>query len=276
MLRTLAAFDALVERERPRRASRYVDGRHPGVIAQAAAARRSRYSGPGWPDPRAVGACCGWTRAHEALAAGSRLSRLRARAGAARARARVAAFVHTAFWRSATAPDGSAESYIGPVLRALETRVPPAGIRYVGVGPRTNFRARRWWDPVRRARRHGRRADRALRAGGGAGGVARDLSRSARARRSLWDSAELRAHAVIRGCDCWPLVRQQLAGIALLQWPWSARAMDEAAAALDALAPEVVVTYAEAGRLGPRARARSRRRGIPSPACSTASSTATG
>jgi hypothetical protein len=82
-------------------------------------------------------------------------------------------------------------------------------------------------------------------------------------RRSLWASDELRAHAVIKGCDCWPLVRQQLAGIALLQFPWSARAMDEAAAALDAIAPSVAVTYAEAGGWGRAIALECRRRGIP-------------
>ena len=45
VMRTLAAFDALVERDRPL-AVRYVDGRHPGLVAQAAAARRIPYSGP--------------------------------------------------------------------------------------------------------------------------------------------------------------------------------------------------------------------------------------
>ncbi len=83
-------------------------------------------------------------------------------------------------------------------------------------------------------------------------------------RRALWASADLRARAVIRGCDCWPVVRDELAGIALLQWPWSARAMDEAAAALDACRPRVVVTYAEAGGWGRAIVLESRRRGIPS------------
>ena len=73
----------------------------------------------------------------------------------------------------------------------------------------------------------------------------------------------MRAHAVIRGCDCWPLVRQQLAGIALLQFPWSARSMDEAAAALAAIAPEIAVTYAEAGGWGRALALECRRRGIP-------------
>src|SRR5438105_10671118 len=142
-MRILAAFDALVERDRPL-AVRYVEGRLPGVVAQAAAARKIRYSGPEWPASAAWDLVRMDARA-TALATGARLSRLRA-SPTARARARVAAFVHTAFWRSDVA-DGSAESYIGPVLRALETRVAPADIRYVGIGARTNFRARRWWDP---------------------------------------------------------------------------------------------------------------------------------
>ena len=77
-------------------------------------------------------------------------------------------------------------------------------------------------------------------------------------------SADLRRHAVIDGCDCWPIVREELAGIALLQWPWSARAMDEAGAALDALRPAVALTYAEAGGWGRALMLECRRRGIPS------------
>ena len=82
-------------------------------------------------------------------------------------------------------------------------------------------------------------------------------------RRALWASADLRAHAVIRGCDCWPLIREQLAGIALLQFPWSARAMDEAAAALRAIEPDVAVTYAEAGGWGRALALECRRAGVP-------------
>ena len=259
VLRMLAAFDALVERDRPL-AVRYVDGRHPGVIAQAAAARKVSYSGPGWPAPGSWDLLRMDARAR-ALAAGARLSRLRA-TPAAEPRARVAAFVHTAFWRAEGA-DGSAESYIGPVLRALETRLAAADIRYVGIGARTNFRARRWWDPIV-ARGDTpvvpieRYAPAAALADSGA--VYRDRHR---ARRSLWDSPDLRAHGVIRGCDCWPLVRQQLAGIALLQFPWSARSMDEAAAALAAIEPDVAVTYAEAGGWGRALALECRRRSVP-------------
>jgi hypothetical protein len=258
-LRAISAFDALIERERPL-AVRFVKGRHPGVIAQAAAARKIRYSGPGWP------ASASWDLVRmdaraTALAAGSRLSRLRS-APVPAARARVAAFVHTAFWRSDGA-DGSAESYIGPVLRALEGRINAGGVRYVGIGARTNFRARRWWDPI-----VARGVAAVVPIERYAPGPALAASRAVyadrhRARRSLWSSADLRAHAIIRGCDCWPLVRRLLAGIALLQFPWSARSMDEAAAALAAIDPEVAVTYAEAGGWGRALALECRRRGVP-------------
>jgi hypothetical protein len=262
VMRTLAAFDALVERERPR-GIRYVDGRYPGLIAKAAAARRVPYSGPEWPEPESWGLMRMDARAR-ALAAGARLSRLRA-APADESPARIAAFVHTAFWRQgqSTSGDGGAESYIGPVLRALETRVAAADIRYVGIGARTNFRARRWWDPLLARDETAvvpieRFAPAAALAGSRA--IYRERHRT---RRSLWASDELRAHAVIRGCDCWPLVQQQLAGIALLQFPWSARSMDEAAAALAVLEPEVAVTYAEAGGWGRALALECRRRGVP-------------
>jgi hypothetical protein len=259
VLRTIAAFDALVARDRPR-AVRYVEGRHAAVIAQAAALRKIRYSGPEWP------ASASWDLVRmdaraRALAAGARLSRLRA-APVAPARARVAAFVHTAFWR-ADGADGSAESYIGPVLRAIETRVAAADIRYVGIGARTNFRARRWWDGVI-ARDPAAVVPIERYAPAAAVAASRAIYRDRHQdRRSMWNSAELRAHAVIGGCDCWPLVRQQLAGIALLQFPWSARSMDEAAAALAALEPDVAVTYAEAGGWGRALALECRRRGIP-------------
>ena len=262
-LRTIAAFDALIERDRPL-SVRFVAGSDAGVVAQAAAARRLRYSGPGWPN-------AAWqllrmdTRA-TALALGARLSR----AGLPRPpreRARVAAFVHRAFWQGA---DGGAESYIGPVLRALESRVERGQIRYVGIGARSNFRARRWWDPLRQplaSRTAGR--DTAMvaierYAPAAALAASRTLYRERHLiRGQMWDSEELRAHAVIRGCDCWPLVRAQLAGIALLQFPWSARVMDEAAAALETIGPGVAVTYAEAGGWGRALALECRRRAIP-------------
>src|SRR5204863_5315446 len=128
-------------------------------------------------------------------------------------RARVAAFVHRAFWR-ADAGDGSAESYIGPVLRELEDRVSADEIRFVGVGPRRNFRARRWWQALVPANE------------GAIVPIERYASRSAlaesaavwrerhRTRDALWSSPDIRDHAVVRGCDCWSVVREELAGIA--------------------------------------------------------------
>ena len=257
-IRIVRAFDALVERERPR-AVRATDGRHAAIVGAAADARGVAYSGPRWRnasaallrvDARAV-----------RLAAAARVSRLRTRP-LPRARAPVAAFIHRAFWRTGHG-DGSAESYIGLILRALETRLPADAIRYVGVGPRSNFRARRWWDPLSAAETDGVAAIERF-APFSAMAESRQLYRRRHeVRRSLWDSADLRAHAVIAGVDCWPLVREQLTGIALLQFPWSARAMDEAAAALRSVEPEVAVTYAEAGGWGRALALETRRAGIP-------------
>lgn len=256
--RVLSAFDALVERERPRAAT-HVAGGFSGVIAQAAAARGVRYDGPGWP--RSSSRLLQMNGRAAALAIAARASRLRALRERP-SRARVAAFVHRAFWRSNTG-DGSAESYIGPVLRALEARLSQGDVRYVGIGPRSNFRARHWWDALVP---HGNKGIVAIERYAPAGAMrgSRAIYRDRHAvRRALWKSADLRAHAVIRGCDCWPLVREQLAGVALLQFPWSARAMDEAAAALGALEPDVAVTYAEAGGWGRALSLECRRRGVP-------------
>ena len=256
--RAIAAFDAMVEAERPL-AVRSMDPHRAWLVRRLAASRRIRFDGRA-PEP------AGWTQALRldaraaSLDAAARLSRVRMTRAAADT-TRIAAFVHKAFWRAETS-GGGAEAYIGPVLRELESRA--GEIRYVGVGPRTNFRARHWWDALRAASP----ADavvpveafaplRALKA-------SRDLWRRRHAiRRALWASADIRSHAVIRGCDCWPAIRGQMAGIALLQFPWSARVMDEAGATLDALQPRVAVTYAEAGGWGRAIALECRRRGIP-------------
>ena len=81
---------------------------------------------------------------------------------------------------------------------------------------------------------------------------------------ALAASQELRSAAVIRGCDAWPLIEPALMGIAYLQFPWSARVMDQLGAALDALKPSAVVTYAEAGGWGRAMVLEARRRGIAS------------
>jgi hypothetical protein len=263
LFRTVAALERLIERERP--VEMQVPGTHRllrGLAPQLARRHGIRYRGAGG---------FGGSR--------MRLVRmdLRARglalaASASRARStpscplpestRIASFVHRAFWRSGGV-EGSAESYIGPVLEAIEQR-PQVSVTYVGVGPPENFRARRWWHALVR--------DRAKAAAIPIESLAplatlRDSRRVWNARhafrRALWSSPALRQHALIAGFDCWPVIREELAGIALLQWPWSARAMDEAGAALDVLQPAVALTYAEAGGWGRALMLEARRRQIP-------------
>jgi hypothetical protein len=177
-------------------------------------------------------------------------------------KAEVAAFVHSAFWRR----DRDEESYLGPLLKALEPRV-SGRLHLVGVGPRTNFRVRSWRD------RLGEFSDPAARAlpltpvelyaGWAALRPSRAVWQSrGETRAALHASDDLRALSVVGGMDLWPVVAPELTGIAELQFPWSARAMDEAAAALEALEPRAVVTYAEAGGWGRALVLEARRRGI--------------
>lgn len=179
---------------------------------------------------------------------------------------RVAAFLHTAFWRGeATHARSGREAYIGPVLDALAARLDTHALAYVGLGPRRNFRTRRWWDPI---------------VGGAHGPVilpiellapGRALSRSM----ALWRQREalasavvtgpaVRAAAVWRNYDLWAVLSQALQDTARVQWPWSARSMDEARAALTHLRPQVAVTYAEAGGWGRALVLAARQLGIPS------------
>jgi hypothetical protein len=177
------------------------------------------------------------------------------------------AFVHSAFARASA----SEEAYIGPVLRALELRVGAAGLSLVGLGPRTNFRVRSWRDRLREFADPDFRRLAVTPVDAFSGwrelqpsrGLWRDRRQIARA---LTSSTDLKAAASIESCDLWPLVSAELDGIAELQFPWSARAMDEAGAALDRLAPEVVITYAEAGGWGRALMLEARRRRIPSAA----------
>jgi hypothetical protein len=177
---------------------------------------------------------------------------------------KVAAFVHTAFWRQAT----DDESYIGPILREIAQQAgAPDALRLVGLGPRTNFRARSWQQRLSEFRDP--RAESLpvvpVEIFASAGALApsvrvwRDRRSMARAFRH---SADLRARAAFHGCDAWPLLAPEFDGIAYLQFPWSARAMDEAGAALDALKPGSVITYAEAGGWGRSLVLEARRRGI--------------
>jgi hypothetical protein len=210
-----------------------------------------------WPDRR-------WASYQIGLTA--TLSRLRRRPRPLpRMHPRVAAFVHTAFWRRNGHQAPADESYIGPVLAALEARLGAGGLAYVGVGPRRNFRARRWWDPV---------------TAGLPSNLVVPIEQIAPRERlhqslGLWKArhrlaaevitpSAMREAARVLGCDLWSVLEPELTDVALLQWPWSARAMDEAGAALDAIEPQVVATYAEAGGWGRALVLEARRRGIPS------------
>ena len=262
IFRTIKAVERLVAVERLSELSLSSGDALAGLIVPQAAAR----SNVTCTGSRGVRASPMRLAAMEARAswlhASALASRMRPRRVDSARRPEVAAFIHRAFWRAGT-EDGSAESYIGPVLSALERQL-PAGVRYISLGPSENFRARRWWSPLT-ARQPAQAATPVedfaplprLR-------ESRALWRRRHAlRRALWRSPEMRAAARIHGCDCWPIVREELAGIALLQWPWSARAMDEAAAALDTLTPRVALTYAEAGGWGRALILECRRRNIP-------------
>jgi hypothetical protein len=92
---------------------------------------------------------------------------------------------------------------------------------------------------------------------------------------ALWRQREALAAAVVAGpavraagvwrtYDLWPVLSQALQDTARVQWPWSARSIDEARAALTHLQPQVAVTYAEAGGWGRALVLAARQLGIPS------------
>jgi hypothetical protein len=212
------------------------------------------------PVSRGAGAASLKALFHTATAAADRLRPVvPPRSGAPVA---VAAFVHSAFVRE----HAGEEAYVGPVIAEIARRMPASSIRLVGLGPRTNFRVRGWRD----------RASEFLtpKAPLAAVPVANFAPwRALEPSRAYWRdrasvlaaleaSHDLRDASVIGGYDVWPIVVEELRGIAELQFPWSARAMDEAAAALDTLQPSVAVTYAEAGGWGRALMLEARRRGI--------------
>jgi hypothetical protein len=188
-------------------------------------------------------------------------SRLRRRKGAApRAAGGTVVFAHSAFWRHAPgSADEGEEGYIGKVVRELKAYESKNGaearpLRMIGLGPRTNFRARRWWHPLRRQLLDAHDLPltpieefASWRALSGSRQMWRDRLAIERA---LLGSTALRDRAHVRDYGIWPIVADELRGVARLQFPWSARAMDEAAAALDACRPRLIVPYAEAGGWG--------------------------
>ena len=265
IFRAVAALQQAIERERPLEIAIGTGGRIVRALApQVARARKVRWKGRATGDRAWLRLARLDLRAQGLMLAAS-ASRLRPRAPASRTPGvPIAAFVHSAFWKQGIT-DGGAESYIGPVLDSLESRLPAGSVHYVGLGPSENFAARRWWRAIGASRPAPAVVPIERYAPWAALRDSRAVWRERHAlRRALWNSPALREHAVIERCDCWPIVREELAGIALLQWPWSARAMDEAGAALDALRPRVALTYAEAGGWGRALMLECRRRGIPS------------
>ncbi|MGH9308273.1 MAG: hypothetical protein ACRD1U_02790, partial [Vicinamibacterales bacterium] len=261
LFRAIHAGTALLERERPSTLKFEEGGELPRlVLPQLTRTRGVSYEGPPLPqlsrvrlalmDARSTGLMMG--------AVGSMHRPVRRQPTRATA---IAAFVHRAFWRGRE-DDGSAESYIGPVLQAIEKQVPAGGLQYVGVGPATNFRARRWWRPAASTPDTvtpiEALAPRTSLAGSSGIWAARHAMR-----RVLENSADLRRASVIADCDCWPRIAEALAGVALLQFTWSARAMDEASAAFETLRPAVALTYAEAGGWGRALALEARRHSIP-------------
>lgn len=174
---------------------------------------------------------------------------------------RIAAFVHAAFWRG-TRPDDPRESYVGDVLAALAREVAPGDLQIVGLGPRRSFRARRWWDPFV----PGRPALTSIEtlAPGEALRESFELWRDRdRLAAEITTGDAIRDAARIDDYNLWDVLRPELIDAVRIQWTWSARAMDEARAALRAIDPRVAVTYAEAGGWGRALVLEARRLGIP-------------
>jgi hypothetical protein len=191
------------------------------------------------------------------------LSRLRPAPRPPAGPSRVAAFVHTAFWRAGSAGDDGRESYIGDVLDAVAARLPSGDLRLVGVGPRRNFRTRRWWDPlVQRGTRRVIPVEHYARRAQLTESLALWRQRDALAA-AVTSGDPIRAAGWQGGVDLWPILSAELGDAARVQWTWSARAMDEARAALTRIEPDVAVTYAEAGGWGRALVLEARRLGVP-------------
>ena len=265
-VRTILALEALCGGRAPAR----VELGAATPVEQAAAVAFGRHHGlpVTCHAPRPVTSGSWWPSYSIGLTA--RLSRLRPVHSQPEPHTRVAAFVHAAFVRASgdgsPGDRGGGESYIGPVIAEVGRRVGERNVTCVGLGPRRNFRARRWWDPLVGGGRSGQAVVAVERLAPPASIIpALSLWRQRhQLARDVVSGPGVRDAARVRGCDLWDVLRAELIDAARLQWPWSARAMDEAGAALDALAPQVAVTYAEAGGWGRALVLEARRRGIPS------------
>ncbi|MBI2834827.1 MAG: hypothetical protein HYX76_10430 [Acidobacteria bacterium] len=267
LLKTIYALEALIEREQPRTlAAKSPDALVRGLAPQIARRLGVAYAGDeGWPS-RARAVDRARTAARAAFYAWTAAIRERRGTRARRRdeRAPIATFIHSAFWRA----DRGDEAYVGPVVRELVGRIGWDAMRLIGLGPRTNYRARGWRERLAEFRAG---ALETMQVTPIEKYVPAEAVRPSQAvwrerqamLRALETSCDVRDAAIIRGCDVWPIVQAELAGVCHLQFPWSARAMDEAGAALDALEPHVAVTYAEAGGWGRALALDARRRGIP-------------
>ena len=264
--RTLAALEALIERESPQSLELVSGDWVTRTIVAALAEQRSiPYTGPSAVRASTHRRGRDWVAGLSYL--GETLqARLRPAVTPERDRCDLAVFVHSAFWQVPNDENGYSGSdvYIGSVIRELQRRLPEHRLQLVGIGPRVSYRAR----------------DR-----GGSSAPQRPALPFAQVEqyaswRSVWPSLRLwlrrhtmrhallgseavRRAAVVRGCDLWPVVSEELSRVATQQLPWSARAMDDVGAAFDALQPRAVVTYAEAGAWGRALVLEGQRRGIP-------------
>jgi hypothetical protein len=214
-----------------------------------------------WRDARAFARTLAAAAQFVLRAVGSRLRHRAVRGAVTSERRPIAVFVHSAFWRDRA----EREAYVGPILRQLVAQARPEDVVFVGLGPRTAFRARTL--AKRLQEWQGTPPDvqsvEAYAPWPAITGSLAYLLKCGRIRRLLCRSRDLRQASVFGGYDLWRFIRRELVGTAYLQLPWSARAMDEAAAALDRIRPAVAVTYAEAGGWGRALVLEARRRGIP-------------
>jgi hypothetical protein len=165
----------------------------------------------------------------------------------------VVVFVHSAFWRRDTGDD----TYVGPLVDALRESFGPK-LAIVSLGPPTTFRVRTWGQRFKELWRERVTPDagdhpvsiEAFSSVRSLAGSRRVWRERRRVGRRLLASTGLRQASTVDGVDLWPVLAGDFEALATLQAPWSARAMDEAAAALEALRPRVIVTYAEAGGWG--------------------------
>jgi hypothetical protein len=266
ILRTIFALDAMFERERPL-ALGVAEGSAVVVHLARQCAEKRKLQWRGAPSPRRAS----WRRRLDPVLRGALYTASafidRFKPGRHRSQpgdpAVVVAFVHSAFWRPATED----ESYIGPVLKEVARLVGDERLALVGLGPPTNFPSRTWWQRVGQfftspASSLPFRTVASYASGPQLAPSARVWADRNANRDALLHSRELQAACAFRGCDAWPLLRDEFTGVTHLQFPWSARTMDEIGAALDALAPRVAITYAEAGGSGRALVLEGRRRGI--------------